>query len=73
MKIDTDTLKKQVILHLPIFCSFWYLRSWARRCALPPERTPHRNYWGFPKASHWPFRVCGPVQRWTGWWDYAVR
>ena len=42
MKIDKDALKKQVILHLPIFCSFWYSLSWARRCALPQGRTLHR-------------------------------
>ena len=44
MKIDTDALKKQVILHLPYLLFIWSLRSWARRFALPPERMPHRNY-----------------------------
>lgn len=73
MKIDTDALKKQVILHLPYLCSFWYLRSWARRCVLPPERMPHKSCLGFPKDLLWRFRVCGRVRRWTGWWDYAVR
>ena len=39
MKIDTDALKKQVILHLPYLL---FLLVFAK-LGEAPERTPHRN------------------------------
>ena len=39
MKIDAETLKKQVILHLPYILFLLVLPSWARRCVWLPEQT----------------------------------
>lgn len=46
MKIDTVTLKKQVILHLPYLLFLWYSQSWARRYGWLPERMLRKNCWG---------------------------
>ena len=45
MKIDTVTLKKQVILHLP-YLLFLLSQSWARRYGWLPERMLRKNCWG---------------------------
>ena len=39
MKIDAETLKKQVILHLPYVLFLLVFAKRARRCVWLPERT----------------------------------
>ena len=39
MKIDAETLKNRSFSICLMFCSFWYLPSWAKRCGWLPEQT----------------------------------
>ena len=39
MKIDAETLKNRSFSIFRIFCFFWYLPSWARRCVWLLEQT----------------------------------
>lgn len=73
MKIDTDALKKQVILHLPYLLFLLVFAKLGEAVRLAPGADASQKLLGLSKVSHWLFRVCGPVRRWTGWWDYAVR
>ena len=73
MKIDTDALKKQVILHLPYLLFLLVFAKLGEAVRLAPGADASQTCWGFPKGSQWLFKACGRVRRWTGWWDYAVR
>ena len=74
MKIDAETLKKQVILHLPYLLFLLVFAKLGEAVRLAPGADASQKVIrAFRRFLHWLFRVCGPVRRWTGWWDYAVR
>ena len=73
MKIDTDALKKQVILHLPYLLFLLVFAKLGEAVRLAPGADASQKLLGLSEGFTLAFRVCGRVRRWTGWWDYAVR
>ena len=60
MKIDAETLKKQVILHLPYILFLWYLPSWARRCVWLPEQDASQKLLGLSEGFALAFQSMWP-------------
>ena len=66
MKIDAETLKNRSFSIFRIFCFFWYLPSWARRCVWLLEQTLPKKLLGLSEGFALAFQNMWPGRQWTG-------
>lgn len=66
MKIDAETLKKQVILHLPYILFLLVFAKLGEAVRLAPGADASQKLLDCPKALPLRFRVCGRERQWTG-------